>query len=74
MPPPSAITVSPLVNTTYTVTVTDANGCTKTANASVNVDPGIHISPQNITVYLGANGSSQYKPTGYFHWKHRSVY
>lgn len=29
--------VSPVVNTVYTVTVTDANGCTATANKTVNV-------------------------------------
>lgn len=33
----STTTVSPLVQTTYTVTVTDANGCTATANKTVNV-------------------------------------
>jgi len=30
---------SPSVNTTYTVTVTDANGCTVTANVTINVAP-----------------------------------
>ncbi len=29
----------PLVNTTYTVTVTDANGCTVTANVTINIAP-----------------------------------
>lgn len=33
----STTTVSPLVQTTYTVTVTDANGCQGTANKTVNV-------------------------------------
>ena len=29
----------PLVNTTYTVTVTDANGCIVTANVTINIAP-----------------------------------
>ncbi len=35
----SSITVSPTSTTQYTLTVTDANGCTNTAQASVNVNP-----------------------------------
>ncbi|RMF03524.1 MAG: DUF11 domain-containing protein, partial [Bacteroidetes bacterium] len=34
-------TVSPLTTTTYTVTATDANGCTSTATQTVNVDAAI---------------------------------
>ena len=34
----SSITVSPLVSTTYTVTVTDANGCTDIAEVDVTVN------------------------------------
>ncbi|OWY20584.1 hypothetical protein C7N43_08065, partial [Sphingobacteriales bacterium UPWRP_1] len=33
------ITVNPLVNTTYSLTVTDANGCTATTTATVTVAP-----------------------------------
>lgn len=33
----STATVSPLVNTTYSLTVTDANGCTATAAKAINV-------------------------------------
>ena len=32
-------TAKPAANTTYTVTVTDANGCTATANVTINVAP-----------------------------------
>lgn len=35
----SSITVSPLVNTTYTVTVTGSNGCTAVVSRSVTVNP-----------------------------------
>ena len=34
----AAITVSPIVTTTYVVTVTNANGCTATASRTVNVN------------------------------------
>ncbi|MEZ4984509.1 MAG: SdrD B-like domain-containing protein [Saprospiraceae bacterium] len=37
----ASITVSPVVNTTYTVTITDANNCSATASTSVTVDPAI---------------------------------
>jgi uncharacterized repeat protein (TIGR01451 family) len=35
----AAIQVSPVVNTTYTVTATNANGCTNTATSTVNINP-----------------------------------
>ncbi len=35
---------SPSVNTTYTVTVTDANGCIATASVTVNVAPELHVT------------------------------
>jgi uncharacterized repeat protein (TIGR01451 family) len=34
----AALTVSPTTNTTYTVTITDANGCTATASQAVSVN------------------------------------
>jgi len=59
----AAINVSPLINTTYTVTVTDVNGCTASTLATVTVDPGTLIcSTQNITVYLDANGAVTINP------------
>jgi len=36
----NSITVSPVVNTNYTVTVTDSNGCTSSASATINITAG----------------------------------
>ncbi len=59
----AAINVTPAVNTTYTVTVTDANGCTGSTAATVTVDSGtLTCSTQNITVYLGPDGSVSIDP------------
>ncbi len=35
----ATITKSPVVTTTYSVTITDANGCTSTASITINVNP-----------------------------------
>ncbi|MBK6352820.1 MAG: HYR domain-containing protein [Saprospiraceae bacterium] len=54
-----AITVAPVMNTTYTVTVTDANGCTKTASSTVNVLPNPGLSENHIepTTCVSTDGS-----------------
>ncbi|MCC6460614.1 MAG: SprB repeat-containing protein, partial [Saprospiraceae bacterium] len=54
----ASITVNPVANTTYTVTVTGANGCTKTATATVAVNglPTLSTVPTNSTCGQ-ANGS-----------------
>ncbi|MFN8299780.1 MAG: T9SS type A sorting domain-containing protein [Chitinophagales bacterium] len=51
----AAITVSPSANTTYTVTVTDANSCSATANRLVTVNqlPTATISPATVTICSG---------------------
>lgn len=62
------IAVSPTVNSSYTVTGSDANGCTKSAVASITVNPlptiNIVSSPTAICVgqtgTLTANGASTY--------------
>ncbi len=46
-------TVSPIVNTAYTVTVTDANGCTGTGGINVTVNPALAITPSLPTTVCG---------------------
>jgi len=46
-----SITVAPAVTTTYTVTVTDANGCVATAEIVVSVDDGIGENAPVVNVY-----------------------
>lgn len=62
-----AITVSPASNTTYTVFVTNANGCTATSQATVTVNPlppanagaDVTICAGTVTT-LGASGGTTY--------------
>ena len=63
----SIITVSPTVNTMYTVLVTDPNGCTATASTNISVVqlPTVQISGANVacqgdTVALMAHGATSY--------------
>ncbi|MBO7491699.1 MAG: T9SS type A sorting domain-containing protein [Bacteroidales bacterium] len=63
----SIITVSPTVNTMYTVLVTDPNGCTATASTNISVVqlPVIHVNGANVacqgdTVVLTATGATSY--------------
>jgi hypothetical protein len=66
----SAITVSPIASTTYTVTVTNSNGCTGTDDYQVLVNqlptPSINVSGGATSVCLGssavlsASGGSSY--------------
>ncbi|MBK8625464.1 MAG: DUF11 domain-containing protein [Saprospiraceae bacterium] len=59
----SSIEVFPVVNTTYSVTVTDINGCKGSTSATVIVDPGnLTCTTQNITVYLDALGTVNITP------------
>ena len=60
------ITVSPATTTTYTATVTDANGCsgTTTAEVVVNQPPTVTIAPQNDTVCAGLNVTITATPVG----------
>lgn len=70
----AAITVSPVVNSTYTVLVTDENGCSNTASTQVTVNPlpQLFVSGQTVlcqgdTSHLVATGgSSYYWSTGHY--------
>jgi gliding motility-associated-like protein len=64
----STVTVTPLVNTTYTVQGTDSNGCTGTASVTVIVNnpPVVKVTPpadsvcKGGSVVLTASGASTY--------------
>ncbi len=58
-----SITVSPINDQTYSVTVTSVNGCTDSALANVTVDNDTLVcTTQDITVYLGPDGSVSIQP------------
>jgi PKD repeat protein len=68
-----SITVSPSVNTTYVVSVTDANGCTGTDTVLITVNPlpVATVSPDKIicagnsaTLTAGGGGTYSWSPTG----------
>ena len=54
-----AITVSPIISTTYTVTVTDANTCTGTTSRTVTVNPlpTAIINPAVVAICNGASAT-----------------
>ena len=54
-----AITVTPLVTTTYTVTASDAIGCTGTASATVNVIPAPIVTTTATPATICVGGNSQ---------------
>ncbi|MBI4929556.1 MAG: gliding motility-associated C-terminal domain-containing protein [Bacteroidetes bacterium] len=63
----SSINVCPTADTTYAVTVTDANGCTASASALINVIPPVNVSVNGITsicagvsITLTASGGGAY--------------
>ncbi|GIV34144.1 MAG: hypothetical protein KatS3mg031_1679 [Chitinophagales bacterium] len=68
----AVITVSPVVNTTYTVTVIDSRNCSATASSTVEVRASLHasVSPSNPEICQGdqvlltASGGSQYSWSG----------
>src|SRR5258706_358791 len=60
----ASITVSPTVTTVYTVTVTNANGCTSSCSTTVTVNPlpSCNITPANPAICVG--GSSTLTASG----------
>ncbi len=59
-------TISGLINSTYTVTVTDANGCTAVASILVNQPAMLSVttSRTNVTCNGAANGTATANPAG----------
>ena len=53
----AAITVSPIADTTYSVTVTDANFCSATASKTVRVNPlpTPSVNPDTVQICIGAS-------------------
>jgi hypothetical protein len=49
----ATIAITPSVNTSYTVTGTDANGCMNTANIAVTADPCTGITKNNSSLVFG---------------------
>ena len=54
----SNISVSPVVTTSYTVTITDANGCTTTGSVTVTVNPVLTINATATPTSICAGQSS----------------
>ena len=56
---------SPSASTTYTVTVTDNNGCTAAASTTVNVGAlSVNVSSTGVTCFGAANGSASLSTAG----------
>ena len=51
----TSITVSPTANTSYSVTITDSNGCTGIANKTVIVNPNPTVTISGATVFCSGN-------------------
>jgi gliding motility-associated-like protein len=61
----SSVSVSPAVNTVYTLTITDANGCTATQTVAVNVYPalsGAASAPDSVC--MGGNSTVNASASG----------
>lgn len=65
-PHTSQYIVSPVINTTYTLTIVDANGCTSNfSNIYVPVhDPLLFLQPLNVTICEGENATLNVQATG----------
>ena len=57
-------TATPTVTTTYTVTGTDANGCTGTANIIVTVNPNIALTVSSTNAFCGHAGTATVNASG----------
>ncbi len=63
---PTSQDITGLVAGTYTVTVTDANGCTKSISATITEPPALVLSVTTVNVlcFQGSNGSIDLTVTG----------
>lgn len=55
----STVTASPTVNTNYTITGTDDNGCTSTVSQNIVVGPGITVNPTAVADVICSGGNAQ---------------
>lgn len=71
----AVISVSPLATTSYIVTVTNNNGCTATANGTVNVlsNPNAGINPNAIAICSGSNTTLTASGGGTYNWSNSST-
>jgi len=60
----SSVTATPIGSTTYTVTVTNATGCTAQATAAVNVGTNFSISASASQTTICPNGTSDLSASG----------
>jgi len=61
----STVTADPLLTTSYTVTGTDANGCTNTVGVEVTVNPLQTVSVgNNVTITFGTSTTLSVTPAG----------
>jgi hypothetical protein len=77
LPIQTTATATGLINGLFTVTVTDANGCSATATANVGQASAIQnsFSVSHVTCYNGTNGSITANPSGgtpgyTYNWSH----
>ena len=66
----AAPVASPVVNTTYTVTVSDALGCTDTASVSITVVPPetVRVDPDSVAICAGKSVVLNASGTDSYHW------
>ncbi len=70
----AALTVSPNTQTTYTVTVSDAGGCSATAARTVNVNqsPVASVSPSSQSICSGTSATLTAGGSGNYSWSNSS--
>ncbi|MEO8759973.1 MAG: hypothetical protein ABI388_02830, partial [Bacteroidia bacterium] len=65
----SSIVASPTVNSTYSVSISDANGCTAAANVSITVNASPTVTVNNaISICAGANATLTASGASNYNW------